>query len=561
MIRVLALFLALIISGPAAPAETTRPMAVNLAPVNDWSAQQPFIDVMKTARRWIGHKPRQWGGMSFQELEARGIFDAQGWPTEIPDDLASIGTLILTDLPEGAQIYAGRYVLRYEGKGIVEVAGAVRNLRYGKNQVAFDFTPGGMVILKLQRTDPARTGDYIRNITVVKASHEAAFQQGGVFNPDWLPIVEGFEVLRFMDWMVTNDSDQQGWDQRPKVDDFSYSRHGVPAEVMIRLANRLDAAPWFCMPHLSDDNYQRRFAQLVRAQLEPDLPVYVEYSNEVWNWQFDTAAWAERQCQARWGAQDCWVQYYGLRAAEVADIWTDVFGAEARDRLTRVITTQTGWLGLEAQILDAPLVVAEGRRPPKDSFDAYAVTGYFAGGLGGDAKAPMLKDLLAESLLRATEQADAQFLTGAARDIYIAKHRFDLATENAAMELENGFVSGQTDDTLVALLGHVWPYHAAVAKSEGMTLMMYEGGTHVVANGTLINDAEVTAFFHHLNYSPQMGALYEKLIEGWAALTSAPFNAFVDVYSPNKWGSWGGLRHLGDENPRWDALAQGCKSC
>jgi hypothetical protein len=83
----------------------------------------------------------------------------------------------------------------------------------------------------------------------------------------------------------------------------------------------------------------------------------------------------------------------------------------------------------------------------------------------------------------------------------------------------------------------------------------------VVANGSLLDDEEVTAFFHHLNYSSQMGALYDHLQEGWATLTPAPFNAFVDVYAPNKWGSWGGLRHLGDDNPRWQALAHGCKTC
>ena len=51
------------------------------------------------------------------------------------------------------------------------------------------------------------------------------------------------------------------------------------------------------------------------------------------------------------------------------------------------------------------------------------------------------------------------------------------------------------------------------------------------------------------------------LLAGWAALSDQPFNAFVDVYTPNKWGSWGALRHLGDENPRWLALARGCDPC
>jgi len=65
-------------------------------------------------------------------------------------------------------------------------------------------------------------------------------------------------------------------------------------------------------------------------------------------------------------------------------------------------------------------------------------------------------------------------------------------------------------------------------------------------------------FFIALNYSEGMGQLYAELLAGWAGLSDQPFNAFVDVYSPNKWGSWGVLRHLWDDNPRWRALARGC---
>ncbi len=34
-------------------------MGVGLAGIADWSVQQPFIDVMKSARQWIGNRPGQ----------------------------------------------------------------------------------------------------------------------------------------------------------------------------------------------------------------------------------------------------------------------------------------------------------------------------------------------------------------------------------------------------------------------------------------------------------------------------------------------------------------------
>lgn len=541
------------------PAITNPRLALGLAGVHDWSVQQPFLDVMKTARPWIGHLPNQWGGVEYEELRSGGHLDANGWPVRMPPGVTGISTLILTDLPETAGKVSGRYVLRYAGQGTLAIEGRAAVVEATPGRVVFAYAPGaGAVMLTIKAID---TSDPIRAISVVREDHLAAFDAGALFNPDWLGRIRGVRGLRFMDWMATNNSTLAALADRPQADDFSYAVQGVPIEIMIALANELRADTWFTLPHLAEDALVRAYAEAVRDGLAPGLQAQVEYSNEVWNWQFAQAAWADAQCRARWGANDCWVQFYALRAAEVADIWADVFGVAGKDRLTRIIATQTGWLGLEDQILAAPLVVAEGRKPPHDSFDAYAVTGYFAAGLGSDEKAGILRNWLADSHQFAEAQADQQGLSGTARAAFLAAHRFDLATDRAATELENGVVTGQSADTLVALLTEVLPYHAGVAQRHGLDLVMYEGGTHVVGGGALQEDVEVTAFFHHLNYSTQMGELYDRLIEGWAALTPAPFTAFVDVYAPNKWGSWGGLRDLGDDNPRWQSLAHGCRAC
>ncbi|MEY8837875.1 hypothetical protein AB9K41_02415, partial [Cribrihabitans sp. XS_ASV171] len=251
-----------------------------------------------------------------------------------------------------------------------------------------------------------------------------------------------------------------------------------------------------------------------------------------------------------------WVEYYAKRAVEMADIWTEVFGDQAEDRLVRVIATQTGWIGLEQTILEAPDWVAEedGRAIPATHFDAYAVTGYFGGALGWEDRLPMVRRWLDDSLAAARATADAQDLTGEARDAFVAEHRYDLATAQAWAEIRDGAVSGDPADTLLANLETVLPHHAEVAARHGLDLIMYEGGTHATASAPLVDDVELMEFFHHLNYSPEMGDLYREMIAGWHALGGSLFNAFLDVYRPNKWGSWGHLRYLSDENPRWDAL-------
>jgi len=536
-----------------------RPIAMNLASVTDWATQQPFLDIMKTARRWIGHRPGQWGGVEFDTLAALGLLDDDGWPVRIPSDLGSIGSLILTDMPEVAYL-AGRYVLRFDGDGIVEVSGRARNKRYGKNEVSFDYTPGpGPVEIRIQRSDRRGSGDYVRNITVTRQEDRAALAAGRVFRPGFLDMLRGVAALRFMDWMNTNDSEQGDWNTRPRPGDFSYTRGGVPIEVMVDLANSLEADAWFNMPHLADDAYVRSFAELVKARLDPARRVYVEHSNEVWNWQFLQTDWSDAQAEARWGQQHRGMQFHGMRAAQVAQIWAHVFGGADRKRLINVIATQTGWLGLERDILGAPLYVAEDpaqNRPPHEAFDAYAVTGYFGHSLGTDQFGDLMHDWLEQSRAAAEAEAAEQGLTGTALADYIDVHRHDAAVVLAAKELRDGSVTGDAVDSVADLLDRVLPYHAAVAAEHGLQLLMYEGGSHVVGIGGQVNDEALTAFFTHLNYTSQMGALYDELLAGWFALTGGIFCHYADMQAPGKWGSWGALRYPGDANPRWDAIAR-----
>ena len=63
-----------------------RACGIGLAGISDWSTEAPFIDLMKSARPWVGHLPGQWGGWDQAALAAAGDLDAQGWPRRLPDD-------------------------------------------------------------------------------------------------------------------------------------------------------------------------------------------------------------------------------------------------------------------------------------------------------------------------------------------------------------------------------------------------------------------------------------------------------------------------------------------
>lgn len=540
---------------PAA-AGTAPWLGMNLAVASDWSTQDPFIDKMRLGRRWIGHLPGQWGGWTHDDLRAAGVLDAQGWPTRIPSELEGISTLVLTAMPEDAKAMAGRYHVTHEGRGRIELWGRAENVIPGRGRAAgtmtFDYTPGdGLVMITIRQTDP---DDPVRNITVVHERHREAFERGAIFNPDWTARLEGLRLLRFMNWGRANNSSLARWENRPQIDDYSWEGTGIPLEVMIRLANELQADPWFTLPHLADDNFIRRYAETVRDTLDPGLRAHVEFSNEVWNWQFTQARWAADAAQTRWGDEGQWQQYYARRAAQMVMIWDDVFAGQ-HDRVVRVLATQAGWLGLEEQ-LQAPLWQAEdpANPAPPDLFDAYAITGYFDGGLGRDTKVETVHDWLAESLARAEAAADAQGLHGPERAAHVSAHRFDHAVDLAAAELRDGAVTGNSRGSLAWLTTEIFPHHAEVARRWGLDLIMYEGGSHVVGVWPHNEDEALTEFFTHLNYTAELAALYAPLLEAWYAIGGDLFTAYHDVSRPGRHGSWGHLRHNADHNPRWEAL-------
>ncbi len=529
------------------------PLGMGLNGISDWSTQHPFIDIMKTARPWIGHLPGQWGGVEAAELEVAGVLDAAGWPKSIPQNVEKLEALILTDQPASAVSLAGRYRLTYEGTGTISLSGRAQNVTRDDTTLWFDYTPGeGAVGIVISGTDPNKAGDHIRNISVVRAADIPLFEVGAQFNPNWLRHIDDLRLVRFMDWMLTNDSPIKRWQDRPSPLDYTYGRRGVPVEAMVALANQIGADPWFNMPHQADDDYVRQFAGYVRDNLSPTLKAHVEYSNEVWNFIFSQAGWAQAEAAKRWGdavTDDGWIQFAGLRAAQVAQVWSGVYGDAADGRLVRVIGTHSGWPGLERVMLQAPLWMAENpapESPPLAYFDAYAVTGYFGYEVGGEPMAPEVLGWISESMTEATAQTKALALEGEVRAAYLAASKYILADQKLADYLSTRAIPQMVQD--------VFAYQAKVARTYGFDLIMYEGGSHITGTGDWTNNQDLTAFLTHFSYSPAMAQLYHQALSGWRQQGGTVFTGFVDVAAASKWGSWGALRHLDDKNPRNDAL-------
>lgn len=517
----------------ARAATRTEPggIAVGLSGISDWGASQPFIDVMRQSREWMGRSEAEFVSHTNAQLREGGHLDADGWPISIPDGSTAVGTIILCDLSADDISVNGHYRMTWDGTGDVRINGTGTNVTTGPGWAEFDYVASdtGIVAIDIVRQDAA---DPARNFRCIHQDLQAEYDAGQIFRPEWLALIGGFRVIRFMDWMATNDSTLSEWDDRPRLTSATWTL-GVPVEVMVALANQLGIDPWFCFPHLATDDHITRFATLVRDSLDPGLTAWYEFSNEVWNFQFGQTQWALQQAEAQWPGQgDGWMQYYGGRAAEMA-VLLDAVYADAPDRLRKVITAHTAWIDLNHAMLDAPLWVADGpdRQAPKTHFDAYAVTGYFDGGIGRPANLSLIRSW---------------------RDMGDAR-AFDLMAEQVA---DGRHVAGDEGGTTIATLEEVWAAQHAIAREAGLSLVMYEGGSHIVPDRAAIDaDPELFDFIERFHYSDQMGVLYRRAIDGFGAAGGAFFNAFVEVSGPGPAGFWGARRHVGDDNPRWRAIA------
>ena len=500
----------LFVATPPATATGAPVLGTNLLAPNDWVSSQPFIDLFKASRPWVTITNGAWD----TGQNARVTFDAQGWVKAKPLDVDSVSTILFTGAEDNAHP-KGRYVVTWEGEGTVRVDSTrIDTAASGPQRVVFDFQGESPIRIDIQSTDPQGNGNYIRNIRVFEEKLEPLLRAGEVFHPVFLQRIEDMRVLRFMDWEATNLVPPGRWDQMPAADAARYwGDSGVPLPVMVQLANQVGADPWFCIPHLADDPFVRQFATYVRDNLSPSLVSYVQFSNEVWNFSFPQAQYAYEQAAKDLGFEGGtgWLQWYGMRAAEVARIWKGVFAEKGVQARTKTVFEA---MNNPDPALQAPDYVArKGIAAPYRSFDVYATNGYFGHGFVEPANRATLERWLKEP--------DGGFASA-----------FKQLREGGLLLEE-----GSTDS--IPAMRRWFESEARTAHSLGLEMVVYEGGSHIADPFSASPSPELLAFYLALHRRPEMGELYSDLLAAWKAVGGTVFVHFNDAGLPSRFGSWG----------------------
>jgi hypothetical protein len=469
----------LVESAPGAPAGKLggqrSSLGINLGAITYYADQIVFLDLMKQAPDWGLNN----GGVMPQ-------LDEHGWPKALaPGHQAGF----ITNAGKG-----GRFVILYEGSGKLDIThgGTTISSAPGRDVIALE---RGEVHFTLVRTDPKNP---MRNIRIVPLENEQDYDKQ-IFHPRFLELVRPFSVLRFMDFFQINGSQQRRWQDRPKPDDYTQGTpKGAAIEYAIELCNRVHADCWLNVPHMADDDYLRHYAQLVAQRLDPTLRAYLEYSNEVWN--FEHGNWIQ-QAGERVGMPHEWdtrLRYQAKRSVEMFDIFEKALG---KQRIVRVLAGQAWDLRLQI-LLDYNKAYQHA--------DAVAVAPYFCGELAGDETAPSLRALSAQQIAERCDQ-DIERVRGLMKSL------------------------------------------KKVADHYKLPLIGYEGGQHLVTGGGFHADEKLQEKLSEAQRLPTMGKAYEHYLSMWRDEGGEIMVLYKLVEGASKWGRWGLLENM------WQPIASAPK--
>lgn len=553
------LLVLLMIMTQAAAAEPEQPMTklpigMNLAGIADWEAGFPFKNLMWGARPWLTKNLDDSGPFN-TNMGGKLPLDENGYPLELPYQPPGAAQLqyAFTIIPNVTS--PGRYVVLYDGQGIVTAAMSSKVVSHRPGRLVLDLSCDATKGYEGIAIRASKRGDHVRNIRILREEDEQADLQANPFRDIFLEYCQHWHALRFMDWANTNNSLEMQWSGRKQrsfytmvgqggdasgfwgqpVSEFDQLfSGGVSLELMIQLANVTKCDAWFCVPHRATPEYMQEMATLIRDTLDPSLKVYLEYSNEVWNWQFQQAQWMIRSKDAAdmvraYTGKSAWKDgiepTFPLEGGNLAreggvdhpermaalnrrcfEIFEKVFAGKDRPRLVRVIAVQAAWFDTAQRT--TRLVMAHG------GADALSPAGYF-GPYG--------------------QLYESWGKTGAA-----------LTAEKVLMDLDQVIADNQ--DNVKA--------YGELAKKYQLQLLLYEAGQHLQPQNQQPTDymPALKAAQSH----PRMYDLYLRNIAAWRNNGCDLYMAFSSIGAQGtQWGSWGHQAYYGQpvsEAPKYRAL-------
>ncbi|MEO6798881.1 MAG: cadherin-like domain-containing protein [Rhodanobacter sp.] len=476
-----------------------------------WCVAQPFVDVVRQAANFGDP-------VSGLPLLQEGKVDADGWPT------ADFRWMVLccvkadggTDDPGPVSPLGGKYQLSFNGKAVIHpLTFTVTGLQYDAATNTTTATldtganyQGGNAMLTFsnsQRRADAAIGSGVTNIRIIRPQ----FAPNGMkwwdtpdqqFTKPFLDSIKGLSTIRYINWTKVIGSPEVNWSDRTPgnwpvagysiqaaassmaylTKNASCTQYcdwyptGESWESAIDLANASHTDMWINVPVMATDDYVKSLATLLKSRLDPGLHVYVEWSNEIWN--YGSPYWTETnynndQVQAllasnaaaaanyaancvSWANFECHV---AERLKQLSDVFAAVYGAKAINTTIRpVLCTQ---VVQPVMLMEALRFIAKTYGPPANYFYGTCGAPYWS------PKTRLAADATVEQTVAAMDQAIINNVgyieTDTAVSLYYGLHNFAyeggpaldgigpsdavLAATNLAPGMQANVVNGLTD--------------------------------------------------------------------------------------------------------------------
>ncbi|MBN1561559.1 T9SS type A sorting domain-containing protein [candidate division KSB1 bacterium] len=318
-----------------------------------------FVDVVKENHRWLN--PNSWSA-----LENVG-FDERGWP--LVDAMLLIDARPVAewageiDDPENYRVdWSGVYACSFSGQATVQSRGegTVRTVTYDadRNTTTFEYVLPephddgyGFFVLSFTQTRRTPADDLNSGLTdlkMIRPGYDGDSDQ--VFTNDFIHALTTprFAAIRYKDFTGVDGCDPVypsvlEWAERKLPTDASQARleligkaDGAAWEYVIELANATHIDPWINVPVSATTDYVAQLATLFKENLHPDLDIYVESSNEVWNTApgYEQTQYSKEQAAALGIGER---ENHARRTVELAQIFESVYGQGSLNDKIRVV--------------------------------------------------------------------------------------------------------------------------------------------------------------------------------------------------------------------------------
>lgn len=279
---------------------------------------------------WANHTKRR----RFWKEGDNGL-DENGWP------LGDNAEFILGEMSGSDPDLQGTYLMTFTGKARVSAACCFSPAFYVNDSLIGSVLPAGTGYdpatntttatmtttssrMFIRFTETSRDGNtsgtgftdlqFMRPVTMGDSLHHNAGEI--VYRPMKAVGGENYTCFRYLG--IANNESTPDWPSRTRPDHqkFSDGSGGENWEHMIMLCNETGKDLYISTPVNADDDYLLKLAQLLKygsngdlpytapqaspeyPPLNPNLRVYLEIGNEIWNWSFKSTQIAQQQCQA-----------------------------------------------------------------------------------------------------------------------------------------------------------------------------------------------------------------------------------------------------------------------